>query len=482
MMFESEENSRTSNENDAGSQPNWAAPTPTDTEQEDPPSLELLEESAAQLAALRQRAEYLLEQLSPGRADGRSRDDFDAKDTVETVQEPLREAREDDEKALEWKTTSELYEPSFPVVLDNDNNSGSHVEAEQAGRDLPSLIERAPIHDPPPAESDGSPSDPESSETITDPLAHQRSSEPAFQYSGMSSSDDDANDQPDVVPPLLEVDSAEAYPIQRHRAQSSSLLDRPVGASQLALGQAADARFDVTATDVMVVEEEISVLFKAINRHRKARRENTGHALSLLREAMEIVRSEPHRIERAEYNIQQARLILERATLSRRHSRLLALRTVWRLILWLAFLGGLGAALQLYPQSIDQIVGRAAARLGWEEAPFVPALWAIVAGGAGGCLGSISFLVERMRIHQEFDDQYILRTTIQPLMGVVLGLIVFAILAAVFNSLGIPLQRHPLTTFLPAAFALPVGLWQEYVYALIFRLTQLLTFQRRRRW
>ena len=67
-------------------------------------------------------------------------------------------------------------------------------------------------------------------------------------------------------------------------------------------------------------------------------------------------------------------------------------------------------------------------------------------------------------------------------MGVVLGLIVFAILAAVFNSLGIPLQRHPLTTFLPAAFALPVGLWQEYVYALIFRLTQLLTFQRRRRW
>ena len=44
----------------------------------------------------------------------------------------------------------------------------------------------------------------------------------------------------------------------------------------------------------------------------------------------------------AEYNIQQARLILERATLSRRHSRLLALRTVWRLILWLAFLGRSG--------------------------------------------------------------------------------------------------------------------------------------------
>ena len=479
MMFESEENSRSPFAKDVGSQPNPASPTPADPEQEDPPSLELLEESAAQLAALRQRAEYLLEQLSPGRADGRSRDDIDVKDSV---QEPLREAHEGGEIALEWKTASELNEPSFPGALENDNNSGRHAEAEQEGRDLPSPIARAPILDPATTESDGSPSLPKASETLTDPLAPRHSSGPTSQDIGMSSSDGDAYDQPDVAPPLLEVDSAEAYPIQRHRAQPASLLDRPVGASQPAFGQVADAGFDVTATDVMVVEKEIAVLFKAINRHRNARRENTGHALALLREAMEIVRSEPHRIERAEYNIQQARLILERATLSRRHSRLLALRTVWRLILWLSFLGGLGAALQLYPQSINQIVSHAAARLGWEEALFVPALWAVVAGGAGGCLGTISFLVERMRIHQEFDNQYILRSTIQPMMGVVLGLLVFAVLAAVFNSVGIPLQRHPLTSYLPAALALPVGLWQEYVYALVFRLTQLLTFQRRRRW
>ena len=479
MMFESEENSRPPLDKDVGSLPNSAAPTPADTEQEDPPSLELLEESAAQLAALRQRAEYLLEQLSPGRADGLSRDDIDAKDPA---QEPLREAHEGDEIALEWKTTSELNEPSFPGNLEYDNNAGRHDEAEQEGRDLPSPIAQAPIHDPAPTESEGLSSLPKASETFTDPLAPQHSSGSTSQNFGMSPSAGDAYDQPEVEPPLLEVDSGEAYPIQRHRAQSSSLLDRPVGASQSTFGQVADARFDVTATDVMVVEKEIAVLFKAINRHRKARRENTGHALSLLREAMAIARSEPHRIERAEYNVQQARLILERATLGRRHSRLLALRTVWRLILWLAFLGGLGAALQLYPQSIDQIVSRAAARLGWEEALIVPALWAIVAGGAGGCLGTISFLVERMRIHQEFDDQYILRSTIQPLMGVVLGLLAFAILAAVFNSLGLPLHRHPLTSFLPAAIALPVGLWQEYVYALVFRLTQLLTFQRRRRW
>ena len=87
-----------------------------------------------------------------------------------------------------------------------------------------------------------------------------------------------------------------------------------------------------------------------------------------------------------------------------------------------------------------------------------------------------------MRVQHEFDDQYILRSTVQPLMGVVLGLLAFGLLALVFNILGTSITVHPAISYLPAAIALPIGLWQEYVYALIFRLTRLLTFQRRRRW
>lgn len=478
-MFESEDTSRSTIEDEVGPEPFSAPPTTTDSEIEEPPSLELLEESAAQLAALRQRAEYLLEQLSTGRADERSRRDLDPRDPE---REPRKESHVDNEMAVEWKAPTEVDEPPLPGSLESDNNTGRHVDAEQDGRALPISNAIVPFQDPATLKPDGSHSVPNTSGAFAEPPTSPASTASTTQNPGMPSSHGDAYDPPDVVPPLLEVDSAEAYPIQRHREQSSSVLDRPVGAGQSALGQVADARFDVTATDVMVVEKEIAVLFKAINRHREARRENTGHALSLLREAREIVLSEPHRIERAQYNIQQARLILERARISRRQSRLLALRTVWRLILWLAILGGLGTALQLYPHIIDDIVSRAATSLGWAEALFIPALWAVVAGGAGGCLGTISFLVERMRIQHEFDDQYILRTTIQPLMGVILGLLVFGILAVSFNSLGASLRAHPLTTFLPAAIALPVGLWQEYVYALIFRLTRLLTFQRRRRW
>ena len=478
-MFESENASRSTLEDEVGPEPASEAPTPTDDEREEPPSLELLEESAAQLAALRQRAEYLLEQLSTGKADGRSRDDID---DAGAVQAPRSEAHEGDGMAMEVKAPTAFDGPSFPVTLDGENDTGRPGDAQLDGRDISGGNAIVPFQGPTSVAPNSSPPDPNASETFAELHSSQGSSESTSPYSGMSTPDGDAYDPPDVVPPLLETDSAEAYPIERHRARSSSVLDRPVGATRSAFGQVAGAKFDVTATDVMVVEEEIAGLFRAINRHKEVRRENTGHALSLLREAQEIVLSEPHRIERAEYNIQQARLILDRARVSRRQSRLLALRTVWRLVLWLAILGGLGAALQLYPQVVDEIVSRAAARLRWEETLFVPALWAVVAGGAGGCLGTISFLVERMRIHQEFDDQYILRTTIQPLMGVVLGLLIFAILAAVFNSLDASLRIHPLTTFLPAAIALPVGLWQEYVYALIFRITRLFTFQRRRRW
>ena len=87
-----------------------------------------------------------------------------------------------------------------------------------------------------------------------------------------------------------------------------------------------------------------------------------------------------------------------------------------------------------------------------------------------------------MRVHEDFDRQYILRSVIQPLMGIFLGLISYGLLVVLFKSLDASVVGHPVTTYLPAALALPIGLWQVYVYAAIFRVTRLLTFQRRRRW
>ena len=53
-------------------------------------------------------------------------------------------------------------------------------------------------------------------------------------------------------------------------------------------------------------------------------------------------------------------------------------------------------------------------------------------------------------------------------MGVVLGLISYGLLATLINILGAPITAHPVTSYLPAALALPIGIWQVYVYAVIF--------------
>ena len=263
------------------------------------------------------------------------------------------------------------------------------------------------------------------------------------------------------------------FPIQSVRSPSDSVLDSPVTVAPPPDWLKFEVAPESLSSDAQLIEEEIAGLYEAIDRFRETRRENTGHALSLLREARDIISGQPHRIERAQYNIQQARQIIERG---------IALQTFGLLILWLAALGGLGAALYLYPLELNEVIGLVSASTGWNTSHYYPLLWTIATGGIGGCLGTISFLFERMRVHEDFDRQYILRSVIQPLMGIFLGLISYGLLVVLFKSLDASVVGHPVTTYLPAALALPIGLWQVYVYAAIFRVTRLLTFQRRRRW
>lgn len=497
LMLESENAFQSSAESEGRTEANAAAPTPSDIDREDLPSLHMLEESAAQLAALRQRAEFLLEQLSTGSVGAPSHsvaDEGEPDPPQPAGGSGLRHARQHLRSSQtgaegggfvsgQQEEQTRFEEAPPPLSLENDFDAARASDANSEDKEAPDQHSGFSVQGPPAAQPDFT-----SPRPYGDSQLPRGAESPPWQDTEMPAAGEASSLQPEIDPPLQEEAPSPAYPIQRYHPQPSSILDSPIGASQPTLSGMDAPRPTphlgaASATSKMqVVEEEIITLYKAIQRVMKTRRGNTGHALSLLREAREIVLEEPQRIERAEYNIQQARQILDRARLSRRQSRLVALRTIWRLILWLVILGGLGAALYFYPQRADEIVGIGAARVGWDTSLILSALWAVVAGGAGGCLGTISILVERMRVHQAFDDQYILRSTIQPLMGVVLGVTIFGLLAVVFNSLGTFITVHPVTTYLPAAIAFPIGLWQEYVYALIFRLTRLFTFQRRRRW
>jgi len=434
-------------------------------------SLQMLEESAAQLAALRQRAEFLLEQMAASAESASSRDALE-----EAAHEPtgaVEEQKELTSRSDQFVPPQQVNEPpsgrmenDATVAAASDTVSGT---PDPAGPDAETRHRSHSLF-----RQDTEPP----SETAFSPAGHGQSPREASQSGGEESSylrsGQDRAGRPEP--------QEQQYSIQNIQQQSESLLDHPVTVAPPPDWLKFEVAPESLSSDSQLIEEEIAGLYEAIERFRETRRENTGHALSLLREAREIIAGQPHRMERAQYNIQQARQIIERAKSSRSRSRGIALRTFALLFLWLAALGGLGTVLYLYPLEVNEVILLISSSTGWNTSHYYTLLWTVATGGIGGWVSTISFIFERMRVHEEFDRHYILRSMIQPLMGVILGLICYVILVVLFSILNASVIGHPVTAYLPAALALPVGFWQVYVYAAIFRVTRILTFQRRRRW
>ena len=431
----------------------------------------MLEESAAQLAALRQRAEYLLDQLAEGNVAAHS---LEKANMDSEEQSP---ASGDNSSAEPERLPNSSLEPKGmpPFAPPQDEVALPQAFSQSTAESNPSVQQPDPPPAPPTASYQDGQHTPDSSYHADNFNQPEQAVDPPAEAPL-------ASHQPDFEPLAPTEIQPVDYPIQNHPAHQKSLLDAPITIAPPTMWRVEDTGPGESPTDAQLIEEEILSLYEAIDRVRETRRENTGHALSLLREAREIISAEPQRLQRAHYNIEQAKQIIDRARFSRSRSRGFAARTFGLLILWLGALGGLAAALYLYPRTVNETIAIVASSTGWNTSHYYPILWAVATGGIGGCLGTISFLVERMRVHEEFDRQNILRSIIQPLMGVVLGLITYGLLASLVNGLGAPITAHPVTSYLPAALALPIGIWQVYVYAVIFRITRLLTFQRRRRW
>ena len=262
----------------------------------------MLEESAAQLAALRQRAEFLLDQFSNDRVDGSAPAGADGRDVIPP---PTTDDHDGGGAAIDESAQTPFEERLFPLPLENDIKPAGAHDALSTDQQTPDQHSETPGSNLPAAYADGSTPDIPSSGPSFASHSPQGTGLLLSEFSGRSSAGKTNNNRSSIDSPLDETAQSSAYPIQRHHSQPTSILDRPIGATQPPFSRVAETRFDVTATDVQVVEDEIVSLYKAINRVKQSPRENTGHALSLLREAREIMLAEPQRIERVEYNIQQ---------------------------------------------------------------------------------------------------------------------------------------------------------------------------------
>lgn len=228
------------------------------------------------------------------------------------------------------------------------------------------------------------------------------------------------------------------------------------------------------------LESEIAQLYEQVSRLQQNRRDLTGHALSLLREARTIIHSQPERLGRAEYNIRQVHSILQRNREGHRRSTRNGILLLLYLSLWLMLCSAGVVALVLYQNELSTLITANQATNPALARHLLPLLWTVLLGGTGGVIGAIFSLVVLMRNGQEFDQQYVVRYIIQPVMGVVLAFSVYGMALVFFSLIEIDLLAQPLTQWVPAAVAFPVGLWQEGVYGMLYRFSRIFRFGRRR--
>ncbi len=229
------------------------------------------------------------------------------------------------------------------------------------------------------------------------------------------------------------------------------------------------------------LEEEIATLYEEVNRILTHRPELTNHALALLREARTIVKSQPERMGKAEYNIRQVRSLLERARETRAQARMYGARLMVYLSAWLFLSVAAFAFLFLYRVDVERFL---VAFMGGESnftRNAVPMAWALLAGGIGGVIGAVISLANHLGTGLELDSQYVVRFVIQPIMGLVLGLVSYLLFGLIYNATGFDPVGILAWDLAPSVLALVAGVWQEMVYGLLYRFIRLFQFGSRRR-
>jgi len=242
---------------------------------------------------------------------------------------------------------------------------------------------------------------------------------------------------------------------------------------KLIIVQRMDAMFDQGWQKAL--HQQIDDLYKQVATEFSSPPEKAERALSLLREARQVLLETPEEYVAAEYRTMQVRAMLDRVRESRKQSghygpRILVYETVWLVILlaglifaapfagWLTRIAQIGVVNEQAMLSIYPI--------------FNTMIW----GGIGGVVGALYSLWWHISDQQDFDRNYLTWYLVQPLLGLVLGGIVYLLLAGGFLLLQVNLQDPDASTaarLIPYLTAVLAGFRQNFVYEQFNRLISL---------
>ena len=200
--------------------------------------------------------------------------------------------------------------------------------------------------------------------------------------------------------------------------------------------------------------------------------EKQADALELLQQAQNILMEKPRQFDVARYKVGQVQSLITRRVNTVRWTNtygwgMLAYEMLWFVGLSLAILYA-----PLVARTIEGLTGQGTSFITVSE------LWSTAAwGGIGGMLGALYSLYWHAAKIKDFDKQYVMWYVVQPVIGVVIGGLVYVIIGAgFFAALGQATAGGPtILSLFPYAVASIAAFRQRFILEIVDRIIQFLT-------
>lgn len=220
--------------------------------------------------------------------------------------------------------------------------------------------------------------------------------------------------------------------------------------------------------------EEVDRLYDRTSTRLASHQQHSSTALKLLHQARTILLERPYAFADAELRMQAARTLINRTEESRKIAgkywpRLLLYEVGWALLLFigLVFEKPLGAW-------IGWLSGTAASSM----LDIFPVWGTMLVGGIGGVICALWSMWWHVSDQQDYDPQYNLWYMVQPIQGMVLGIIVYLIIAGGFLAMQTDIsspQASKAAQYFPWLVAAIAGIRQTFIYELLDRIIRIIS-------
>lgn len=220
----------------------------------------------------------------------------------------------------------------------------------------------------------------------------------------------------------------------------------------------------MSTLDVEQANRDITALHEEIAELLPAGHEASERARHLLDKAHTILHSDPMRSAEVEYYLQQVRTILQRRRQARAWSDLYRKRLRVYLGGWFSLAMILFLARYIFQPGFDAFVVWA---FGVAEGGVIVQHWSSWVGtGAAGALGGAAGALYTMTRNTEglFDRKYGLRGLMLPIIGLLVGLLLYPLFGLVFGIVGVNPALNLVVGAVPALVAFAFGYAQESIY------------------